>query len=356
MDIRGVHEWYIGFQRHVLASPGMAPLHPVFKDAPFSAKFQEVRDFHDKLIARALFNDQLNNALMLAIADYARARFRVGEDRRKLEDDPENYMDTLLERGWVELPSFDQERCDAIQADLDGLSVYQGFTKEKSAPLSVEEARGKFNIFNYKDTQVVLKPEPLRFATDPLATAVARTYLKAPPILSTLQCWWSFAGHQATDAQLYHLDLDDYRFIKQFVYLSDVGPNNGPHAFIEQTHKTKYIEQCAENSPDGMDAFIKWYMQSLRKTDEEVEKYLPQKPSFITGKRGTRFLALTRAIHKGLAPEEGERLLLQATYCATPYIQREPSPRKMSNSIVRRLPRECLRAPMDYMLQLYFER
>ncbi len=356
MDLRGVHDWYLGLQKHILTTPALAPLHQVFKDAPFSNDFKEVRDFHDRIISRAVFNDGLNDAIMVAINDFAAKHYRVGLDKRKTEEDPRDYLDTLLERGWVELPSFDEERCDAIQKDLKSLNVYEGFTKEQEAPMKVDEARGRFNIANYKDTHVILKPEPLRFATDPLATAVARLYLNVPPILSTLSCWWSFSGHDAIHAQLYHLDLDCYRFVKQFVYLTDVGPENGPHAFVEQTQKTSYIEDAMRNCPDGEDTFVEWYMKSMRKSDEDVARYFPQPTTFITGKRGTRFLALTRAIHKGLAPVEGERLLMQSTYCATPYVQRQPAPRKMSDPAARRLPRDCLRPPMDYTLQLYLER
>lgn len=358
MDLRGVHEWYLGLQRHVMTSAHLQALRPLFQNAPNSADFRVVRQFHDRLITQALFNQQLNDAIAIAIDDYAAKRLRVPKDKR-LKDETSNTDDafgTLMERGWCELPPIESETCDAIEESVGGLNVYEGFTREKEEPMPLDEARGRFNIVNYKDTHLILQPEIVRFASDPSALAVVRRYLRAPPILSTIQCWWSFGGHDAQHAQLFHLDLDDYRFIKLFLYLTDVTEENGPHAFIEKTHDPGYVQKCAAECADGESTFVDWYMQTLRKSDEDVARFFPQPTTLITGKRGKRFLALTRAIHKGLAPNTGERLLLQATYCVSPYVQREPAPRKISDAAARHLPRDCMRPPLDYLFQLYLER
>ncbi|MBK9563066.1 MAG: hypothetical protein IPO54_08145 [Micavibrio sp.] len=61
---------------------------------------------------------------------------------------------------------------------------------------------------------------------------VAR-YLKCFPILSFIAVWYSpnLPG-QETGSQKFHLDHEDYRQIKAFMFIEDIGPNNGPFTLI----------------------------------------------------------------------------------------------------------------------------
>jgi len=132
--------------------------------------------------------------------------------------------------------------------------------------------------------------------------AVAQTYLGCQPVSDLAALWWTAPHGKAPDsdaAQLFHFDMDRMRFLKFFVYLSDVGPENGPHCFIQGSHKRK---------PRGLS-------RDGRISDEEIHQYYAD-ARFVNvyGKRGTIFAADTRGFHKGVVPTSGDRLIFQIEY------------------------------------------
>ena len=73
---------------------------------------------------------------------------------------------------------------------------------------------------------------------------VAKNYIGFDNLEVTAECYISnpflISENQKKDnAQYYHYDLDYKRFLKIFIYLTDVTEESGPHIFIEGTHKKK---------------------------------------------------------------------------------------------------------------------
>lgn len=136
---------------------------------------------------------------------------------------------------------------------------------------------------------------------------IAQDYLGAKPILDIGMMWWSLPVHGLPNAelfknkaaQLFHFDLDRLKFLKVFVYLTDVDMQNGPHVYVEDTHRTL---------PDGITA-------GGRYSDSMIESLLPGRVNYLTGKKGTILFVDTRGIHKGLELEKGKRLIFQMEYC-----------------------------------------
>ena len=60
-----------------------------------------------------------------------------------------------------------------------------------------------------------------------------------------------------------------------------------------------------------------WYVEQLRKTDEEVAQYFGIAPKMLTGP-GSCMLVNTFGLHKGTKPIRADRLLCQATFGITP--------------------------------------
>jgi hypothetical protein len=120
--------------------------------------------------------------------------------------------------------------------------------------------------------------------------------------------WWSYAS-QGNDAKLgdltsaamvFHFDSADFRFMKFFYYLTDVGPDNGPHVFIKGTHQKKKIRH---------------YLSENRHSDDEMRKfYGDENVVTITGKAGSGFAEDTFAFHKAEVPTQGERLVLMIMF------------------------------------------
>ena len=118
--------------------------------------------------------------------------------------------------------------------------------------------------------------------------------------------WWSLpleTRGSSVSGQLYHFDLDRPHFLKFFVYLNDVGDDNGPHHFVRGSHKNPRRGALADR----------------RFEDTEVAKVydLAQDEVIFRAPRGTIFAEDTRGLHKGAALRSGERLVFQLEYAST---------------------------------------
>ncbi|MEG4008559.1 phytanoyl-CoA dioxygenase family protein [Microcoleus sp. Pol11C1] len=148
---------------------------------------------------------------------------------------------------------------------------------------------------------------------DPGILAIAAKFLGVQAVHMGSEISWSFpvAGthvQQREAAQVFHYDLDDYRFIKFFFYLTDVDISSGPHAYIRGTHKHK-----------------KWLHQLIGTRcadiyDEKiVECYGAQNVVNVCGKAGFGFAENPLCFHKGTQPTEKPRLMLQIEYAINDY-------------------------------------
>lgn len=145
------------------------------------------------------------------------------------------------------------------------------------------------------------------FSNDPLLLSLASRHMNAnvKPIDSTL--WYSFSSSKpsADAAQLFHYDLDTLRWLKVFVYLTDVGSDSGPHEFVPASHKPGTKPQQL------MDR------EYARLEDDEIDSYCPQGRKAICGVQGTVILGDTRCFHKGNAVNKGYRLIFSPIYAAS---------------------------------------
>lgn len=137
---------------------------------------------------------------------------------------------------------------------------------------------------------------------DPFFKELAANYLNCEPILDLVTMWWSFPFQQkATSqaAQMYHFDMDRFKFIKFFFYLTDVHTDNGPHCYIENSH---------HRLPKSL-------REDRRITDEELKLVYPESvfKEFI-GKKGTILAVDTRGLHKGKPLVKDARLLFQIQF------------------------------------------
>ncbi len=136
--------------------------------------------------------------------------------------------------------------------------------------------------------------------------AVAQSYLRCKPIFDVMAMWWHTAFSKQPDkdaAQFYHFDMDRIKWLKFFIYLTDVGPANGPHSFVKGSHRTGGIAGQLR---------AKGY---ARLTDEEVQAcYPPERFVEFCALRGTVLAEDTRGLHKGKHVQVGDRLMLQLQF------------------------------------------
>ena len=134
---------------------------------------------------------------------------------------------------------------------------------------------------------------------------VAKNFLETTcPIISGLNMWWSFPSKKADTigGQLFHFDLDRIKFLKIFIYITDVDTKNGPHCYVSGTNKNfskkKFMPRGYKRIPDNE---IKANFKEYR-----IKK--------ICGDKGTVVFADTSCFHKGEPIIEKNRLILELEY------------------------------------------
>jgi hypothetical protein len=158
--------------------------------------------------------------------------------------------------------------------------------------------------YDLDERDVAASEAAQRIVTDASLLALAQRYLGAAPIIDLLAMWWSAAvggGASSAAAQQFHFDLDRLRFLKLFVYLTDVDLQNGPHVYVRGSQGAK----PAALRHDG------------RHGDAEVEAAFPGRSEVITGPRGSMFLADTLGLHKGRDLAAGHRLVFQVEWASS---------------------------------------
>ena len=133
---------------------------------------------------------------------------------------------------------------------------------------------------------------------------VIKSYLGVDPILEWSQIYWSMPYRDDEGKFLstpnnefgYHYDIDGFKFVKIFFYLTEVYENDGPHVFIKNTGKKTFFKAL-----------------NRRLSDTVInEKFIGQSVT-ITGKKGIGFIEDTSFYHKGTAPVN-ERGILTCLY------------------------------------------
>jgi Phytanoyl-CoA dioxygenase (PhyH) len=136
--------------------------------------------------------------------------------------------------------------------------------------------------------------------------SIARGYLGAEPTLLGARMWWSFAAssdsrQQLHDGQAFHYDLDDYRAIAFFFYLSDVDLESGPHVAVLGSHRRKPLR------------FLVSPFKS--KSDDQISAAYGTGPIVAAcGPAGTGFAEDLFCFHRGSHPKTRDRLLVQIRY------------------------------------------
>lgn len=162
----------------------------------------------------------------------------------------------------------------------------------------------------YYFNTALLCPAIDKLQNDPTLLAIAAKYLERSPVHQGNHLWWSFPGEtthreRSKCAQIFHYDLDDYRFLKFFFYLTDVDEFSGPHVCIRRSHQNKKLSHL---------------LLRKRETDEDIINYYGQE-SLVTiyGKAGFGFVEDPLCFHKGTTPIQHDRLMLQIEYATTDY-------------------------------------
>ena len=227
----------------------------------------------------------------------------------------ERLAEQVLDRGYfVKESALSQEVCDrlmdfamstpAVVRPMDGQEKKGGLRLER-----VDLERPAAVRYDYRVSDLLANPDVQDLLADPSLLTLAESYLGTAPKLDVLSMWWHFGFSDSPDseaAQLYHFDLDRPRWLKVFIYLTDVGLENGPHSFIEGTHKIDSIPR----------RFL--HRGYVRLSDAEVHaEYGQDREKVFTAPRGTVIAEDTIGLHKGGVVKGGARLILQLQFSSS---------------------------------------
>ncbi len=207
------------------------------------------------------------------------------------------------------------EVCDHLVNGIESVTFHTKKSTKKIKGIS-KDTVGKINgntAWATNQQDILSIEEVQKIAFDENLLNLVGSFLGSEPILCQTNCWWSVANsthrsNLSTNAQLFHQDTEYLKFVKVFIYLTDVNDNNGPHQYVQGTSK---IAQ----SKLGED-----YKPSNRVEDNKVaEIFGVDNILTFTGKRGSVIIEDTFGLHKGTPVVEDSRLLLQLEYCNSLY-------------------------------------
>jgi hypothetical protein len=173
-------------------------------------------------------------------------------------------------------------------------------------PYGPERAAPRGVRYELAMSDVVANPDVQALLCDLSILSVAQSYLRARPVADVLAIWWTTAFNaqpSAAAAQYFHFDMDRIKWLKFFIYLTDVGPETGPHVFVAGSHRTGSIPQ---NLLDRGYA---------RLPDDDVRACFSETNLVeFNAPRGAILAEDTRGLHKGKHVMRGDRLMLQLQF------------------------------------------
>lgn len=221
---------------------------------------------------------------------------------KKLRTDGYAVVENCIDQGLIDRIVNKLASKSAMTRQLDAGNsriIWECFDKD-----NVKAVRYDFN------TEDVLSIEEVQeLLSSPFLMNVAGNYLGTAPAADIVGAWWNAKfgeGPDSNAAQFFHFDLDRLKWLKVFIYLTDVEKKNGPHEFVRGTHKSGILPKK-----------IRQKIYS-RLSDSEVNAdFGTENRIVMTGRKGTIIFEDTRGLHKGNAVEDDPRLILQFQYSAS---------------------------------------
>ena len=196
------------------------------------------------------------------------------------------------------------EQCIELRDYFSGKLVTDIYRSEHTLPFlpGSDERHPEAHIAHHNALDIVNAPYLLELANNPHILDIAAAFLGCKPTLTYLAAWWSYHTEIGMQhAERFHRDVDDWRFLKLFIYLTDVDDKNGPHIYVAHSSASEKLTKLRRFEDD-----------------EVVSAFGKNNVLQLTGLAGEGFFENTYGIHKGQPVKEGRRLIFQAVYSILP--------------------------------------
>jgi hypothetical protein len=250
---------------------------------------------------RVVTRPVLRRMVVRALSGALRLREGSGRHLHAANADEDAALLDLSRTGYAPLGNLlSAQQCDEIRRYLQDKPLTDRDRERQD--FTLEEHPDGVRVADYHLHDVVACPHILALANSPPLLGLAARYMECKPTISALGLRWSFpVDGDCSALQAFHRDSEDWRYLKVLVYLTDVGPDAGPHVYLHGSHLTKAPMR------------LRFY------SDNEISSaYGSEMLLTATGTRGFCFAVDTAGIHKGTAPALQPRLMLQIQYSLLP--------------------------------------
>lgn len=266
--------------------------------------------------SNGFFNDLTSKYLQRKVAKLRAAELsELSELGFGIINEKEDCLSSLRDKGYycfkTVLP--DEYLCN-VQGDLNRMKFFYPnssrlFSDNETLPPRLNRSLGE--LLNSRHV--------LSWALSYELVDIAQDYLGSRPYCDLLASWKSYPSKldnmKSEAAQKFHFDMDRIKFVKFFVYLNDVDSENGPHCYVEGSHR---------NLPFKI-------RRDGRFLDREVASvYGSDQIKSLKGLKGSIIAVDTRGLHKGVELISGERDILQVEFSNSLYGHPYP---KFSSSV-----------------------
>ena len=201
-----------------------------------------------------------------------------------------------------------KKACDNIVNKIQNFKFIDRITNKTLNYSEIKINNGYGNTFWINNMSDIINiKEVTDLISDTSILQIVQNYLGCNPILTQTNLWKSINNsfdnrNLSKSAQLFHRDFDNEKWLKIFVYLNDIGINNGPHCYVKESQ----------------DKIINNKIQ--RESDNFINNNFDKKDIiYHCGEKGTVIFENTRGYHKGTPVINGERLILQLEFAINPY-------------------------------------
>ncbi len=242
----------------------------------------------------------------------------------KLEYENDEIIKSLTNDGIYKFGNIlDYIICEDITNYLNGKKVdtknYKGITSD-FAKLKTEK------FANYEESVVYSNPIFHLIANNPLILNTVTRYFGCLPTIQYMMCRWTYSfdnDKNPVRSQLFHHDYHGLKFLKLFIYLTDVKNINEAHVFVKGSHDIKknenYIKQYRQTKGYNQEVINDWYKKKKKRGEHELQdntihEIFPKcNIDNVLGNKGYCFIEDTNGMHKGNVPNE-DRLFFSITY------------------------------------------
>ena len=229
-------------------------------------------------------------------------------------------LDELKANGIVRLDvRLNERQLLDVVSYLSAIPVFGGHVPAQSDGIRrfVQGGAKAFPFGSYASEDIVQCPHLLELALAPEILSLVAGYLGCTPTIYSVNSWWSFPSATPAMTQDYHRDVDDFKFLALFIYLTDVkgDEDGGQHQFIVKTHDEEEVARLLGGDKEKAASLFMPKLRKLGYRQAHVYQALfANQITDITGPAGSVFVADTYALHRGVPPKGTDRLVCWIRY------------------------------------------